>query len=111
MNTTNGTGFSARFFRRNSPISPFYNPNATKKNEREDTIDARSDAHLKYLKSMQEYKISSTDEIEIPIHFDSNAEYLMSFSIGTPPFPVIVLADTGGDFMWTQALPCTSFYD
>ncbi|WOL20323.1 hypothetical protein Cni_G29127 [Canna indica] len=109
--TTNGTGFSARLFRRNSPISPLYNPNATKNNEWDDTIDARSEARLKYFKSRQEYKISSADDIEIPIHFDSNAEYIMSFSIGTPPFPVTVLADTGGDFMWVQALPCTSCYD
>ncbi|WOL20325.1 hypothetical protein Cni_G29129 [Canna indica] len=109
--TTNGTGFSARLFRRNSPISPFYNPNATKNNEWDDTIDARSEARLKYFKSRMEYKISSADDIEIPIHFDSNAEYIMSFSIGTPPFPVTVLADTGGDFLWVQALPCTSCYD
>ncbi|WOL05104.1 hypothetical protein Cni_G13827 [Canna indica] len=33
-------------------------------------------------------------------------EYLISFSIGTPPFPITAILDTGSDLIWTQCIPC-----
>ncbi|CAI0433757.1 unnamed protein product [Linum tenue] len=35
----------------------------------------------------------------------------MNISIGTPPFPILAVADTGSDVVWTQCKPCSSCYD
>ncbi|QCD91771.1 aspartic proteinase CDR1-like [Vigna unguiculata] len=37
-------------------------------------------------------------------------EYLMELSIGTPPFKIYAIADTGSDLMWTQCVPCNDCY-
>lgn len=34
----------------------------------------------------------------------------MSISLGTPPFQIIAIADTGSDLIWTQCLPCESCF-
>ncbi|XP_048442428.1 aspartic proteinase CDR1-like [Pyrus x bretschneideri] len=39
-----------------------------------------------------------------------NGEYLLELSIGTPPFPIKGIADTGSDLIWTQCNPCVSCY-
>nr|KYP52676.1 Aspartic proteinase nepenthesin-1 [Cajanus cajan] len=36
--------------------------------------------------------------------------YLMELSIGTPPFPIYAIADTGSDLTWTQCVPCNNCY-
>ncbi|CAJ1926790.1 unnamed protein product [Sphenostylis stenocarpa] len=37
-------------------------------------------------------------------------EYLMELSIGTPPFKIYGIADTGSDLIWTQCVPCNNCY-
>ncbi|XP_031255454.1 aspartic proteinase CDR1-like [Pistacia vera] len=39
-----------------------------------------------------------------------NGEYLMKFSIGTPPVDVYGILDTGSDLLWAQCLPCQRCY-
>ncbi|XXG43935.1 hypothetical protein AAC387_Pa01g3855 [Persea americana] len=34
----------------------------------------------------------------------------MSISLGTPPFEIVAIADTGSDLIWTQCLPCKSCF-
>ncbi|CAN1233694.1 Probable aspartic protease At2g35615 [Linum perenne] len=34
----------------------------------------------------------------------------MSISLGTPPVPILAIADTGSDVVWTQCKPCPSCY-
>lgn len=34
----------------------------------------------------------------------------MNISIGTPPFPILAIADTGSDLIWTQCNPCEGCY-
>ncbi|CAI0422877.1 unnamed protein product [Linum tenue] len=34
----------------------------------------------------------------------------MNISLGTPPFPIVAIADTGSDLIWTQCKPCTNCY-
>ncbi|KAA8520336.1 hypothetical protein F0562_014592 [Nyssa sinensis] len=34
----------------------------------------------------------------------------MRMSIGTPPFEILAIADTGSDLIWTQCEPCSSCY-
>ncbi|KAK7366631.1 hypothetical protein VNO80_08626 [Phaseolus coccineus] len=36
--------------------------------------------------------------------------YLMELSIGTPPFKIYGIADTGSDLIWTQCVPCNNCY-
>jgi len=37
--------------------------------------------------------------------------YLMELSIGTPPFKIYGIADTGSDLTWTQCVPCNNCYN
>lgn len=37
-------------------------------------------------------------------------EYLMELRLGTPPFSVLAIADTGSDLIWTNCVPCTRCY-
>ncbi|KAK6243643.1 hypothetical protein QUC31_010052 [Theobroma cacao] len=37
-------------------------------------------------------------------------EYLMNISIGTPPFEILAITDTGSDLTWTQCEPCPECY-
>ncbi|KAK4488672.1 hypothetical protein RD792_004443 [Penstemon davidsonii] len=37
-------------------------------------------------------------------------EYLMTYSIGTPPVPSLGVLDTGSDVTWTQCKPCTKCF-
>ncbi|CAN1271761.1 Aspartic proteinase CDR1 [Linum perenne] len=39
-----------------------------------------------------------------------NGEYLMNISLGSPPFSILAIADTGSDVMWTQCKPCRNCY-
>lgn len=39
-----------------------------------------------------------------------NGEYVLKVSIGTPPFDVYAIADTGSDLFWAQCLPCDQCY-
>ncbi|KAG7568297.1 Aspartic peptidase domain superfamily [Arabidopsis thaliana x Arabidopsis arenosa] len=38
-------------------------------------------------------------------------EYLMKLQIGTPPFEIEAILDTGSELIWTQCLPCLHCYD
>ncbi|CAN1271759.1 Aspartic proteinase CDR1 [Linum perenne] len=40
----------------------------------------------------------------------NDGEYLMNISLGSPPFPVLAIADTGSDIIWTQCQPCIDCY-
>ncbi|CAN8302655.1 unnamed protein product [Cochlearia groenlandica] len=42
--------------------------------------------------------------------FDT-AAYLMKLQIGTPPFEIEAVIDTGSNVVWSQCLPCISCYD
>ncbi|KAG6782457.1 hypothetical protein POTOM_011858 [Populus tomentosa] len=47
----------------------------------------------------------SPKEVESEI-IANGGEYLMSLSLGTPPFEILAIADTGTDLIWTQCTPC-----
>ena len=38
-------------------------------------------------------------------------EYLMNISLGTPPVPMLGIADTGSDLIWRQCRPCDNCYE
>ncbi|CAN1233744.1 Aspartic proteinase CDR1 [Linum perenne] len=35
----------------------------------------------------------------------------MNITLGTPPFPILAIADTGSDIIWTQCKPCSNCYE
>lgn len=40
----------------------------------------------------------------------NNGDYLMKLTLGTPPFDIYGLVDTGSDLVWAQCKPCNGCY-
>lgn len=95
-------GITVDLIHRDSPLSPFYNPNITRF-ERLRNAFHRS---LARKTSLNPTSISTTDSIQEHLKY-SGGEYLMKISIGTPPVQILVIVDTGSDLLWTKCLPCT----
>ncbi|XP_010470147.1 PREDICTED: aspartic proteinase CDR1-like [Camelina sativa] len=58
-------------------------------------------------------RVSSDTQLGSPYAntvFDDTT-YLMRLHIGTPPFEIRAVLDTGSNLVWTQCLPCTNCYD
>ncbi|KAM7520277.1 hypothetical protein LguiB_019239 [Lonicera macranthoides] len=92
------TGFTTDLIHREySPLSPFYDPSQTKF-DRLHNIIHRSFSRLSKLSSSPNTIQSQITSIP--------GEYLMNVSIGTPPFGILGIADTGSDLTWTQCPPC-----
>ncbi|XP_050383803.1 aspartic proteinase CDR1-like [Argentina anserina] len=88
MNNFDG-GFSAHLIRKNSPKSPLHNNKKNKGVRRLMGPDTPQSALIPDRKSH---------------------EHLMKFSVGTPPFEIFVIADTGSSLLWTQCKPCKNCY-
>ncbi|CAI9771654.1 unnamed protein product [Fraxinus pennsylvanica] len=97
-------GITVDLLHRDSPLSPFYNPDNT-------LFDRLKSAfHRSYSRKASFNPTSiSTKTIEAPIQLNSG-EYLMKISLGTPSFETLAIADTGSDLLWTQCAPCTDCY-
>ncbi|XP_058777062.1 aspartic proteinase CDR1-like [Vicia villosa] len=99
-------GFSVELIHRDSFKSPLYNPSQTKF-ERNFNVVHRSINRANYLYK----KLSSTkNKLESYLPHD-NGEYLMSYSVGTPPFRVYGILDTGSNLIWLQCKPCNPCYN
>ncbi|CAI9785428.1 unnamed protein product [Fraxinus pennsylvanica] len=94
-------GITVDLIHRDSPLSPFYNPNITRF-ERLRNMFHRSIARKA---SLNPTSISTTDSFQAPLE-PRGGEYLMRISIGTPPVEILAIADTGSDLLWTKCLPC-----
>ncbi|KAJ3677038.1 hypothetical protein LUZ60_002762 [Juncus effusus] len=46
------------------------------------------------------------NQANIPFHPSGAYEYVLEFSMGTPPQPYTFILDTGSDLIWTQCKPC-----
>jgi len=95
-------GFTVKLIHRDSPKSPFYNPSETQFQRAENAV-LRSIDRANYY-SMQNSNDVETTVIPIP------GEYLMSYSVGTPPFKIQSIVDTGSNLVWTQCQPCTKCF-
>ncbi|XP_054808333.1 aspartic proteinase CDR1-like [Prosopis cineraria] len=103
--STANTGLTANLMPRDCPSSPFYNPSKTHFNRLHDAFE-RSFKRIHHFKS-----ILSTAESKIQTQIlPGGGEFIMNISIGTPPFEVLGIADTGSDLSWTQCLPCTECF-
>ncbi|KAA0039978.1 aspartic proteinase CDR1-like [Cucumis melo var. makuwa] len=100
VTTGHEDGFTVELIHRDSRKSPMYNP---------------SENHYLRVANTLRRSISRntagvvTNTVEAPI-FNNRGEYLMKLSLGTPPFPIIAVADTGSDIIWTQCEPCIDCY-
>ncbi|KAJ9707635.1 hypothetical protein PVL29_002598 [Vitis rotundifolia] len=83
-------GFTTDFMSRDLPRSPFYNPSGTK-----------------YQRLAMR---ASPNDIQSNV-ISGGGSYLMNISLGTPPVPMLGIADTGSDLIWRQqCLPCPNCY-
>ncbi|KAJ4712471.1 Aspartic proteinase CDR1 [Melia azedarach] len=101
-------GFSAPLIHRSSPESPFYDPKATHHDFMRDSLrtsSARS-AYFNWIRT----KNSSIKYPVSPVEL-FNMNYVMKYSIGTPPVETFAVPDTGSTIIWTQCLNCTRCYN
>ncbi|CAN1120342.1 Aspartic proteinase CDR1 [Linum perenne] len=94
-------GFSMDLIHRDSSNSPFYNPQETPA-QRINNAARRSIAKVHCFSN-------ELNDPNAPI-IANNGEYLVNISLGTPPFPIVAIADIGSDIIWTQYKSCNNCY-
>ncbi|CAN1157124.1 Aspartic proteinase CDR1 [Linum perenne] len=99
---------------RDSSRSPFYNPQETSA-QRINNAARRSIARVHRFSNIIHHITvihHITGELNDPnaLLTANNGEYLVNISLGTPPFPIVAIADTGSDIIWTQCKPCNNCY-
>jgi|UniRef100_A0A2N9IVT8 hypothetical protein len=99
-------GFSVDLIHRDSPDSPFYNPSET-------PSQRMAKAVRRSINRVNHFKPASSLSHNAPqTTITSNSgEYLMKYSVGTPPVSILGIADTGSDLIWLQCKPCTHCYN
>ncbi|QCD95862.1 aspartic proteinase CDR1-like [Vigna unguiculata] len=99
-------GFSVELIHRDSPKSPFYNPTKTLF-QKLNTSFHRSLDRVNHFYA----KPKATKNTPQSVIISNQGEYLVKYSIGTPPFEVMGIADTGSDLIWSQCKPCEQCYN
>ncbi|KAI3444896.1 hypothetical protein Pfo_001561 [Paulownia fortunei] len=93
------TGFTVDLMHRDSPQSPSYDPSLSPSQRLVNALQ-------RSFNRIQRFNVSrSTQSPESDI-INSSGEYLMQYSVGTPPVSSLGIADTGSDLTWTQCQPC-----
>jgi len=98
-------GFSVELIHRDSPKSPLYNPTKTLFQKLNNSFH-RSLDRVKHFYP----KPKATQNTPQSVIISNQGEYLVKYSIGTPPFEVMGIADTGSDLIWSQCKPCEQCY-
>jgi len=98
------SGFSVELIHRDSPKSPLYNPT---QNKYQHVINAARHS-INRANNFYENSLTSTPESTV---IPDNGAYLMTYSVGTPPFKLYGIADTGSDIVWLQCEPCEQCYN
>ncbi|BFG15169.1 hypothetical protein CerSpe_014430 [Prunus speciosa] len=98
--STAGDGFSVRLIHRDSPLSPSYNRSMTAY-DRIQAAAYRSVLRLNHIHSLTTTFSSSEHDISSRI-VPENGEYIVTFSVGTPPTQVHAFMDTGSDAIWVK---------
>nr|XP_007133796.1 hypothetical protein PHAVU_011G209900g [Phaseolus vulgaris]ESW05790.1 hypothetical protein PHAVU_011G209900g [Phaseolus vulgaris] len=97
-------GFSVEMIHRDSEKSPFYIPSETHSQRVAKAIQ-RSIARANHLTK----PFLALDTVESPV-IPNSGEYLMTYSVGTPPFKIFSIVDTGSNIVWFQCQPCINCY-
>ncbi|KAL6293228.1 hypothetical protein ACE6H2_001370 [Prunus campanulata] len=98
--STAGDGFSVRLIHRDSPLSPLYNHSMTAY-DRIQAAAYRSVLRLNHIHSLTTTFSSSEQDISSRI-VPENGEYIVTFSVGTPPAQVHAFMDTGSEVIWVK---------
>ncbi|CAN1143988.1 Probable aspartic protease At2g35615 [Linum perenne] len=93
------TTITVDLIHRDSPLSPLYTAN--------DTLYDR--LHASFLRSISRSHVAAAVNFQTEV-IPSGGEYFMNLSIGTPPFQLLAIADTGSDLTWVQSKPCDQCY-
>ncbi|XP_047159980.1 aspartic proteinase CDR1-like [Vigna umbellata] len=93
-------GFSVEIIHRDSSKSPLHRPTETQ-------FQRVSNAVCRSINRANHFN-QNTPKANIT---RDDGEYLLSYSVGTPPFHVYGIADTGSDIIWLQCKPCESCYN
>ncbi|XP_010685567.2 aspartic proteinase CDR1 [Beta vulgaris subsp. vulgaris] len=96
--------FSARLIHRSSPDSPFFNPNYTRNDHIKNSL-RNSQARSHYFS--QRKASSDKNYVAAPVFA---WEFIMEYTMGTPPVNRYGVLDTGSSFTWFQCLPCFDCY-
>ncbi|AET02259.1 eukaryotic aspartyl protease family protein [Medicago truncatula] len=97
-------GFSVELIHRDSSKSPLYQPT---QNKYQHIVNA---ARRSINRANHFYKTALTNTPQSTVIPD-HGEYLMTYSVGTPPFKLYGIADTGSDIVWLQCEPCKECYN
>nr|POE91554.1 aspartic proteinase cdr1 [Quercus suber] len=101
-------GFSVDLIHRDSPKSPFYNPSET----HSQLVAKALRRSINRVNSFKPTSSFSPNSLQTDIFSDiGGGEYLMKYFVGTPPVPILGVADTGSDLIWLQCKPCTECYN
>ncbi|KAL6575562.1 hypothetical protein OROHE_000939 [Orobanche hederae] len=103
-NPSAADGFTTDLIHRDSPESPTYDPSLSPPQRLANAIRRSS-------RRIRRFKMKHTRESPISDMTNSDGEYLMKYSIGTPPVPSLGVADTGSDIIWTQCQPCLQCFN
>ncbi|WVZ02859.1 hypothetical protein V8G54_023665 [Vigna mungo] len=95
------SSFSVEMIHRDSPKSPFYRPTETHFQRVENAI-------LRSIHRANYFKLDSHD-VESTIT-PASGEYLLNYSVGTPPVQILGIVDTGSNLIWMQCQPCKDCY-
>ncbi|CAI0422872.1 unnamed protein product [Linum tenue] len=106
VNAEAAGGFTVDLVHRDSSSSPFYDPLETPAQRIRNSLKRSFSRAQRFSAAMAAARRGGADS---PLAA-SDGEYLMNISLGTPPFPIVAIADTGSDLIWTQCKPCTNCY-
>ncbi|XP_042465647.1 aspartic proteinase CDR1-like [Zingiber officinale] len=111
MTTTEAAAasFSIELIHRDSPKSPFYNQSATLLDRSRAAI-YRSAHQARRIAARAQRKGGITPFDAVSRVVPDSFEYLMELRVGTPPFSILAIADTGSDLIWANCVPCTKCY-
>ncbi|XP_010556699.1 PREDICTED: aspartic proteinase CDR1-like [Tarenaya hassleriana] len=95
-------GFTLELIHRDSPKSPFYNPDLTP------TERFAAAANRSLIRSSHHGRLTA---VSSDLTSSGTGEYLMKIGMGTPPVEVLGYADTGSSLIWAQGQPCTKCFE
>ncbi|WVZ02887.1 hypothetical protein V8G54_023693 [Vigna mungo] len=93
-------GFSVEIIHRDSSKSPLHRPTETQFQRVANAVGRSINRANHFNQNKPRANITQDD-----------GEYLLSYSVGTPPFQVYGIADTGSDINWLQCKPCKPCYN
>ncbi|GER48551.1 eukaryotic aspartyl protease family protein [Striga asiatica] len=104
--TTNSSGLTLDLIHRDSPQSPSYDPSLSDSQRLTNSFlrSLKRHHHFNSLNVLAS-SLPDTDLVNVP------GEYLLKYSLGTPPVPSLGIADTGSDLTWIQCQPCLTCFN